>query len=70
MTNSAAEAGSEIVFDMEAFEQEMGNAFENLIAEEMTVGVIDPLEVVEIDEDERKEGRIGVNPSCQYCSKR
>ena len=48
----ATEAGGKIALDAEAFEQEMGGAFENLIAVEMAVGVVDALEVVEIDEDE------------------
>ena len=55
----AAEAGGEVAFDAEAFEQEMGDALEHLIAVEMAVGVVYMLEVVEIDEDERERGGLG-----------
>ncbi len=48
----AAEPCGEIVFDAEAFEQEMSGALENLVAVEMAVGVVYTLEVVEVDEDE------------------
>ena len=48
----AAEAGCEIAFDAEAFEQEMSDALENLVAVEMAVVVVYALEVVEVNKDE------------------
>jgi len=48
----AAEAGGEIVFDAEAFEEEMSDALENLVAVEMAELVVDAFEVIEVDEDE------------------
>ena len=48
----ATEAGGEIAFDAEAFEQEMSDALENLVAVEMAVVVVYAFEVVEVNKDE------------------